>query len=210
MPILHPALTISLIGFVFILGFGALSYMRRQGLSARFAVEGLIVTGVCAVFSCAVVPVNPLLFLVILYLITMRVRLLADLGNWLTAGKRYEQALSVYRLALRLGPDTSSRQIILINHGVTQLCMKAPEAAVASLEEALGCEETRLGAKYLAAGHYNLGLAYRRVGREAEAIRHFNQAIDAWPTSVYAAHARTALERSRRGEHDDKNDAESD
>jgi len=210
MPVLHPSLVISLVGFIFVLGFGALSYMRRQGLSARFAVEGLIVTGVGAVCSYAVAPVNPLLFLVILYLITMRVRLLADLGNGLTGRKQYEQALSVYRFALRLGPDTSSRQIILINRGVTQLCMKAPEAAVTSLEEALGCEEARLGAKYLAAGHYNLGLAYRRVGREAEAIRHFNQAIDAWPTSVYAAHARAALEQSRRGGRDDENNAESD
>jgi len=210
MLVLNSSLIICLIGFVFILGFGALSYMRRQGLSSRFAVEGLIITGVGAVFSYTVVPINSLLFLVILYLITMRVRLLADLGNGLTGRKRYEQALSVYRLALRLVPDTPSRQIILINQGVTQLCMKAPEAAVASLEEALGCEGARLGAKYLAAGHYNLGLAYRRVGREAKAIRHFNQAIDAWPASLYAAHARAALEQSRRGGHDDENNAESD
>jgi len=176
MPVLNSSLIICLIGFVFILGFGALSYMRRQGLSSRFAVEGLIITGVGAVFSYTVVPINSLLF----------------------------------RLALRLVPDTPSRQIILINQGVTQLCMKAPEAAVASLEEALGCEGARLGAKYLAAGHYNLGLAYRRVGREAKAIRHFNQAIDAWPASLYAAHARAALEQSRRGGHDDENNAESD
>jgi len=207
MLVLNSSLVICLIGFVFILGFGALSYMRRQGLSSRFAVEGLIVTGVGAVFSYAVVPINSLLFLVILYLITMRVRLLADLGNWFTANKRYEQALNVYRFALRLGPDTSSRQVVLINRGVTQLYMKAPEEAVNSLEEALG---PGLGAKYLAAGHYNLGLAYRRIGREAEAVRHFNQAIDAWPTSVYAAHARVALKKSRPGENVEKKGTEND
>jgi tetratricopeptide (TPR) repeat protein len=138
----------------------------------------------------------------------MRVRLLADLGNWLTAAKRYRQALSVYQFALRLGPDTSSRQIVLINRGVTQLYMKEPEAAVGSLEDALGYGW--LGAKYLAAGHYNLGLAYRRVGREAEAIRQFNQAIDAWPASVYAAHAQTALKRAPRGDDDGQDNAESD
>lgn len=207
---LHPVLLILLIGLLYIIGFGALSYVRRQGLSVRFAVEGLLVTGVCMVFSYVVVPIYPLLFLIVLYLITMRVRLLADIGNWLTASKRYEQALSIYQFALRLGPDTSGCQVILINRGVTQLYMQAPEAAIASLEEALGTEEERLGIKYLAAGHYNLGLAYRRMGREAEAIRHFNQAIDAWPMSLYATHAEAALKKARRGDDDRQNDAESD
>ncbi|MCR4407703.1 MAG: tetratricopeptide repeat protein [Anaerolineae bacterium] len=196
----HPVLVILLIGLLYILGFGALSYLRRQGLSTRFAIEGLLITGVCMVFSYFVVPIYPILFLIILYLITMRVRLLADVGNWLTASKRYRQALGIYQLALGLGPDTSGRQIVLINRGVTQLYMQAPEAAIVSLEEALQTGENRLGLKYLAACHYNLGLAYRRIGREAEAVRHFNQAIDAWPMSVYAAHAEAALKKARRGD----------
>ena len=207
---LHPVLIILLIGLLYILGFGALSYVRRQGLSVRFALEGLIVTAACAVFSYVVVPVYPPIFLVIIYLITMRVRLLADVGNWLTASRRYEQALNVYQFALRLGPDVPSRQVVLINRGVTQLYMQAPEAAVVSLEEALATEEDRLGLKYLAAGHYNLGLAYRRIGREAEAVRHFNQAIDAWPMSVYAAHADAALKKPRRGDDEGQKNAGSD
>lgn len=207
---MHPVLIIFLIGLLYILGFGALSYLRRQGLSTRFALEGLLVTGVCMLISYFVMPIYPLLFLIVLYLITMRVRLLADVGNWLTASKRYMQALGVYQLALRLGPDTSGRQIVLINLGVTQLYMQAPEAAIASLEEALQDSENRLGLKYLAAGHYNLGLAYRRIGREAEAVRHFNQAIDAWPMSVYAAHAQVALKKSRRSSDEEQKNAESD
>jgi len=190
---MHPSLLILLIGLLYLLGFGALSFMRRQGLSVRFAIEGLIITAVGAALVFASVPIHPIIFLLILYLITMRVRLLVDLGNWLTSKGRYGQALDLYRFALRLRPDVVSRQIALINHGVTQLRMQEPEAAHLTLEEALADEKVRPGAKYLAAGYYNLGLACRRTGREAEAIRHFNEAIDALPTSIYAHAARKAL-----------------
>ncbi len=190
---MHPSLLILLIGLLYLLGFGALSFMRRQGLSARFAIEGLIVTVVGAALAFASVPVHPILFFIIVYVVTMRVRLLVDLGNWLTSRKRYGQALDFYRFALRLGTDAASRQIVLINRGVTQLRMQEPEMARLTLEEALADENARPGARYLAAGYYNLGLACRRTGREAEAIRHFNEAIDALPNSIYAHAARQAL-----------------
>ncbi|MCK4315942.1 MAG: tetratricopeptide repeat protein [Anaerolineae bacterium] len=190
---MHPSLLILLIGLLYILGFGALSFMRRQGLSTRFAIEGLIVTTIGAALAFASVPIHPILFLAVLYLVTMRARLLVDLGNALTSRKRYDQALALYGFALRLGPDAVSRQIVLINRGVTQLQMQEPETAYLTLEEALADEGLRPGAKYLAAGYYNLGLACQRTGREAGAIRHFNQAIDALPTSIYAHAARQAL-----------------
>ena len=192
---MHPSLLILLIGLLYILGFGALSFMRRQGLSTRFAIEGLIVTTIGAALAFASVPIHPILFLAVLYLVTMRARLLVDLGNALTSRKRYEQALSLFRLALRLGPDAVSRQIVLINRGVTQLRMQEPEAAYLTLEQALADEKVRPGAKYLAAGYYNLGLACQRTGREAEAVRHFNEAIDALPNSIYAHGARQALKK---------------
>ena len=191
---MHPSLLILLVGLLYILGFGTLSFMRRQGLSTRFAVEALIITALFAALSYAAAALaNPILFLIILYLVTMRVRLLVDLGNWLTSKGRYEQALNLYRFALRLGPDATSRQIALINRGVTQLRMQEPEAAYITLKEALADEKMRPGAKYLSAGYYNLGLACRRTGREPEAIHHFNEAIDALPTSIYAHGARQAL-----------------
>jgi tetratricopeptide (TPR) repeat protein len=71
--------------------------------------------------------------------------------------------------------------------------MGQPEEACRTLGEALAEEPVRPGAKYLAAGYYNLGLACRRTGREAEAIRHFNEAIDALPHSIYAHAAQQAL-----------------
>ncbi|HET91806.1 MAG TPA: tetratricopeptide repeat protein [Chloroflexi bacterium] len=190
---MHPSLLILLIGLLYLLGFGGLSYLRRQGLPTRFAIEGLIIIAVSVALTLANVPLHPLLFLIILYLVTMRVRLLVDLGNWLTARGNCRQALDLYQFTLRLGPDAISRQIVLINRGVTLLRMQDPEAARLALMEALINEQVQPGAKYLAAGYYNLGLACRRTGREAEAVRHFNEAVDTLPDSIYAHGARQAL-----------------
>jgi len=191
---MHPSLLISLIGLLFILGFGLLSYLRRQGISNRFVIEGLIITAVFAAIS-FVLPINLIIFLIIIYLITMRVRLLVDLGSWLTSKKRFRQALNIYQFALRLWPDAVTRQIVLINQGFTELRMGESEAAFLTLEEALASESLKPGAKYQSAGFYNLGLACRRTGREARAIRHFNEAIDALPNSIYAHAARQALKK---------------
>lgn len=197
----HPALLILSIGLLYILGFGGLSLLRRQGLSLRFAVEGLIVTaiGVAVVFAFPRFP--PLLFLVILYLITMRARLLVDLANVLLGRKRYEQAMQLYRTALRLWPDPVSRQIVLINRGVAELCAAEAETAYNTLREALIGQEVKIGAHYMAAGYYNLGLAARRSGHQAEAVRYFNQAIDILPHSIYAQAARRALQEPPSHQH---------
>lgn len=194
MPI-HPSLLILLIGLVYILGFGALSVLRRQGLSFRFAMEGLIVSAAGAALVLAGVPLSPLVSLIALYLITMRVRLLVDLANWFTSRRQFPRALSLLSFALRLWPDAVGRQIVLVNRGVVELGMREPEVAYHTLQEALAYENIRLGTKYLAAGYYNLGLACRRTGREAEAIRHLNEAIDILPNSIYAIAAQQALKQ---------------
>jgi tetratricopeptide (TPR) repeat protein len=194
---MHPSLLILLIGLFYILGFGALSFMRRQGLSTRFAVEGLAITAASAILILFSVPLSPIAFFIVLYLVTMRVRLLVDLGNWLASQGRNERALNLYRFVMHLGPDQSSRQIVLINHGVALLRMQNPEEAYLTLKAALIDERIRAGAKYLAAGHYNLGLACLRTGREAEAIRRFNEAIDTLPTSIYAHGAKQALKKHK-------------
>ena len=194
---MHSSLLILLIGLLYILGFGALSFMRRQGLSARFAIEGLIITAASAILIFASVPLSPIFFVIVLYLVTMRVRLLVDLGNWLTSQAQHERAIRIYQFIMRLGPDQSGRQIVLINHGVALLRMQNPEEAYLTLEAALIDERIRAGAKYLAAGYYNLGLACLRTGREAEAIRRFNEAIDSLPTSIYAHGAEQALKKRK-------------
>ncbi|HOT92106.1 MAG TPA: tetratricopeptide repeat protein [Anaerolineae bacterium] len=189
----HPAFLILSVGLLYILGFGGLSLLRRQGLSMRFAIESLIVTGLGAALTFAYPRFPPLLFLIVLYLVTMRVRLLTDLANAFLARKNFPRAQATYRLALRLWPDAVSRQIVLINRGVAELRAAEPETAYTTLTEALGNQEFKIGAHYLSAGYYNLGLAARRTGHEAEAIRHFNEAIDALPHSIYAQAARRAL-----------------
>ena len=188
-------LTLSLIGSVYLLGFGALSLFRRQGLSLRFALEGLIVTALGTGLRYAGVPVHPLWFLVALYLVTMRVRLLVDLGNWFSARGQGRRAQAIYRAALIAGPDRSSRQIVLINQGVAHLRNEDPESAYRTLTKAVADEQVELGAVHMAAAHYNLALAARRSGREPEAVRRLNEALDICPNSIYGRAATKELEK---------------
>ncbi len=193
---MHPSLLILLVGFLYILGFNGLSYLRHQGLSGRFILEGLLLTGVGAALA-LVVPVQPLLFLLLLYLITMRVRILIDLGNSVAGRGQPERAFRFYDLALRLGADSFSRCVAQINQAAALIQMGRPEEAYQILRPIITDPEARLGAKYQAAACYNLGLACRRTGREAEAIQRFNEAIDALPGSIYAHGARQALKKGR-------------
>lgn len=192
-------LLIPLIGCIYIVAFGGLSAMRRQGLPLRFALEGLAITALALGLVLLSVPIHPLLFLVVLYLLTMRVRLLIDLGNWFLSRGQYVRALGAYRLALRLAPGAVDRRIVLINRGATLLRMQQPEEARTTLEEALAGEQVRLGAKYLAAGYYNLAVACQRTGREAEATRLFNLVLDVLPNSIYSKAAQEALKRRQSG-----------
>jgi tetratricopeptide (TPR) repeat protein len=196
---IHPSLLILLVGLLYILGFGGLSLLRRQGLSLRFAIEGLVITCAGALLTYLSLPLPPLVVLIVLYLVTMRVRLLVDLGNWFASRRQHGQALAIYRAGSYLWPDLAGRQILLINRGVAELGMREPETAYRTLSEALAGEEVRLGAKYLSAGYYNLGLACRRTGREQEAVRRFNEAIDALPHSLYAYAAQQALKERSSG-----------
>jgi tetratricopeptide (TPR) repeat protein len=188
-------LIILIVGALFLAGFTGLTLARRQKPSLRFLIEGGIITALGVAAAPAGVALNPILFLVILYLLTMRVRLLVDAGNFLTARKKYKASLSLFRLALRLGPDTASRQIVLINRGVAQLRMGEAETAYFSLKAVLLDEEVRLAARYLAAGYYNLGVACLRTGRPQEAASHFRKAVEILPGSIYAYAAEQALKR---------------
>ncbi len=193
-----PALQTLVIGLIYLAGFSGLSLVRRQGFSLRFAAEAGAITAVGVALALAAArPLHPLLFLVLLYLATMRVRLLVDLGTWQSNRGRHERALAVLSWALRLGVDPSGRQLVLINRGVVELRLKQPEVAYLTLREVLPVESSEagyLGVKSLAAGLYNLGVACRRTGRPAEAERCFRQAMAAFPGSLYAQAAGRALE----------------
>ncbi len=189
-------LAILLVGTLFLAAFTGLSVLRRQKPAARLWIEGGILTaaavGLCFLYR----PPNPILFLALLYLATMRVRLLVDLANLLAGRKRFRTAMRTLDFALRLAPDPASRQIALINRGVTQLRMGEPQAAYFTLHGVLLEESLKPAARYQAAGFYNLGVACERTGRLQEAERCFRTAIEVMPGSLYAIGADKALKRA--------------
>jgi tetratricopeptide (TPR) repeat protein len=189
-------LAILLVGAVFLAGFTGLSVLRRQKPSLRFLVEGGILTAAAVALCFVAAPPHPILFLVVLYLATMRVRLLVDLSNLLANRRRFRAALRVLDFALRLAPDPASRQIALINRGVTQLRMGEPQAAYFTLQAVLLKETLTPAARYQAAGFYNLGVACERTGRLQEAERCFRKTIELLPGSLYALGADKALKRA--------------
>lgn len=202
---MNPHLLIFLVGLLYILGFGGLSLVRREGLSIQFAAEGLIITGLVEVIALILnVPVSPLAFLIFLYLITMRGRLLVDVANLFSSRGRQGNAIKLLQLASDLRPDRTTRLVILINMGIVQLRRKNPASAQQLLEEVLREMEAgaELGIKYEAACRYNLGQALLQQDQEAEAVRQFNETINIFPSSIYAQSAERILggRRSRRPE----------
>jgi len=70
---------------------GALSLLRREGLSIRFAVESLLIIALIGGLGFVTgFVLHPVLFLILLYLVTMRVRLMVDLGNSFASRGRLE------------------------------------------------------------------------------------------------------------------------
>ena len=186
-------------GFAYVVIFGGLSLLRQERLSLRFAIEAtlitLVVSGLTALTG---YPTHPALFLFLVYVLTMRVRLLVDVGNSFAEHKHFDRAEVVYRLAGRLWPDHSSKLIIQLNQAVMSMQRGATDDALAALTGILQkSSEGFLGLRHEAAAHYNLGAAYRRKGLEAQAIREFNAVIDTWPASPYARRAEDALEQGR-------------
>ncbi len=191
------------IGLLYIVVFGGLSLLRREGLSLQFALEVLSITVLIEIISLLIgAAINPIYFLLLIYLISIRSRLLVDLANMLSARGRQRDAIKLLQSALRLFPDRATRLIVLVNMGIIQLRRKNPKSAQSLLESVL--EEAVVGGlsmKSESACYYNLGLAIQRQGKEAEAIHQFNKAIDAFPTSIYGKAAGRALEQSRSGQH---------
>ena len=190
-------------GLLYVVFFGALSLFRREGLSIPFAIEATVITAAAAGLT-AFTPltVNPIVMLVIVYLVTMRVRLLVDVGTLLAQRGQFAQAERFLAFALRLWPDPSGRLIVQVNQGVTRLQQNALDEAIAIFKVVL--EQGRqgyLGVKYESAAHYNLGVAYRRKRMDAQATAEFNAVLDIWPASVYARSAGLALQQGR---HKDK------
>ncbi len=183
------------IGLAYIVLFGLLSKTRSEALSLQFAVEGLIITAIGWILVRRGALVNPILFFFVLYTVTMRARWLADLGNFLIARRRYRDGMLVFDLALHLWPDLISRRIVEINQAVAFLRLGRLERARTMLERVLQlAEESGLSPKHVAAAHYNLGIIARVEGDEERARRHFIQATEVGPHTIYGYGARQALQ----------------
>jgi tetratricopeptide (TPR) repeat protein len=195
---MNPHLVIVLVALLFILVVGGLSLLRREVPSLRLVVEVLALTALSIGISIVTgASLSPIFFFIFLYLITMRCRVLIDLGNLLSSRGYHRAALSAYRLAMRLEPDLPTRITALISYAAVLVRVGALEEGIRILEEVLDKHGEGLHPKHHSACHYNLGVAYMRQGRESRAVREFNDTIDAWPLSLYAKGASAALERRR-------------
>jgi tetratricopeptide (TPR) repeat protein len=188
-----PSFLVFLVGLLYVVIFWTLSLLRRERLSNQFAYEGLGLTGIAfAAVHWRGMAFNPIYFLIVIYLITMRARLLVELGNLLAKSGRQNAALALYRLALTLFPDRSSQLIALINVGAAYLNQGKPELAINVLENAKAHSVKQLSPKHAAGCSYNLGMAYRRAGRPADALRLFTEVVDIYPLSLFARLAEKA------------------
>ncbi len=203
---MNNSLVLLLVGLSYIGIFGGLALLRREGLSIRFAVEGLAIVAVFVVLSLAgVLSIHAILLLVILYLVTMRVRLLTDLARMVRNHVSPTRLLAVYDLALRLGPDACARVIVQVDRGATLLRAGRPEEAVPALEEALACRPTRFfNPRYEASCRYNLGRSLQRLGDVGGAAAQFNQVIDMLPGTIYAQLAEKAMAARAKEGHQDR------
>ena len=202
---------ILVVGLIYIVGFGGISLVRREGLSVQFALEVLAITAIVELWIFLTGNyLNPVIFLALIYIVSMRVRLLVDIGNMLSNRGRQRDAIRVLQFALRLFPDKSSRLVALVNMGIVQLRRKNPESAQELFEIVLkDAESGGLGIKYEAACRYNLGLALQRQGKDAEAVSQFSEVAIIYPTSLYGQAAEKALEiRRSRKQVDVKNETE--
>ena len=76
--------------------------------------------------------------------------------------------------------------------GAAYLYQGKPDLAIQVLENAKAHITKQLSPKHAAGCCYNLGMAYRRTGRHAEALRQFNEVGDIFPMSMFARLAEKA------------------
>lgn len=194
-------LMILILGFSYALLFGFLSHLKREGISLQFTLEAslitLLVTGVGFLTNAET---NPILFLVFIYVVTMRSRLLTDVANMLSGRGRQKDAITILQVALSLFPDKQTRLIVMTNMGIVQLLRKNPASAEAILRSVLdAAKEGGLGIRYEAACQYNLGITLRELGQEAKSVEHFREAAEGFPGSPFGKAAQKALDERRQG-----------
>ena len=194
------------IGFAYVVLFGGLSLLKREELSAQFAIEAVAITLIFSGLAAYVnLEIHPVLFLFVVYLITMRVRLLVDIGTIFARRKQFPLAEQFFNFAMRVWPDQPGKLIVRINQGVAYFQQGDLDKAIAVFKEIMqAIDHSRINAKLEAAAHYNLGVAYLRQNKDAQATVEFNIVVDSWPATEYARHASANLEQHRRKSIPDK------
>ena len=188
-------------GFLFVVMFGGLSLLRREGLSSQFAVETVFLTLVCAGITWLTpVAIDPLFFLVLIYVISMRIRLLVDGGTLFARRKQFKTSNAFFNLATRLFPDRSCRAIILVNHAASLIQQGDFDKSTGMLNEIIEkAKEGGVGIKYEAAAYFNQGVIYQKKNQDSAAIIAFNKVIEVFPVSLYAKKAEIALTKLKSG-----------
>ncbi len=187
-------LMLILVGLSYALIFRFLAWVRGEPFSLQFVLEAVSLTALAAALAfLAGVRLDPILFVVLLYLLTMRAPLLVDLANLMARSGRFGPAERLYGLARRLWPDEPARLVIAMNQGAALILQNRLPDALSMLEGIL--EAPRISPKHAAAVHYNLGVAYRSQGEIQKSIRHLTAAIDILPGSIYAQHAQAMLKK---------------
>ena len=135
---MNSTLLILLLGLLYIVLGGGLSLMRREGLSARFALEAVALT---ALFAGAAwltgFDLHPALFLLIIYLVTMRVRLLVDVGTYYARRGNFSLAERIYSLSERLFPAPADSLLVKVNRGAALVHQGKLDEAQAAFESVL-------------------------------------------------------------------------
>ncbi len=190
-------LLVPALGLAYIVIFGFSFWLRREGLPLRFAEEGVVLT-VLGTIGAFTFGLSPILFLIVLYLVTMRTRVLSDIGNFLSNNGHMSEALVLFDAADKLAPDGIGRLIVAINRGVALVRMGRLLEAVGVFQGALDSATLDSPVRHLAAAHYNLGLALMRLGKMDGAREHFLTVLDIAPETMYAIGARTGLRQQSR------------
>jgi Tfp pilus assembly protein PilF len=90
--------------------------------------------------------------------------------------------------------------VVLVNLGIIQLRRKNPESAQSIFEMVLKeGEGGGLGLRHRAACYYNLGVAFQKQGKEAQAVEQFKEAVNGFPGSPFSKAAEQALKKRRDG-----------
>lgn len=189
-----------LVGLLFVIFFGGLAMVRKEPMPLRFVFECLGLTTLAyLIYWATSYLVSPVVFLLILYIVTMRAQILTDVGTFLARRGNFGMAERFYSIAQRVGMGDSAKCVAQINIGTCYLKQGRFKESLEVLRAVAELADKGLmGPKHEAACRYNLGLALMRSGHTAEAVHQLSEVEELLPASMYGVGARAELKRYRK------------